>query len=97
MKTTLGTAGYSIGACSPEVDWLRTPSFVVSDRRQHWPAVRGIAGGVYGGVRDALQVLVHPDTSRPIVDATPFQIEIVDLGHTAGAVYYMSASNLCVP
>jgi hypothetical protein len=35
-----------------------------------------------------LHVLVHPDASLPIVNATPFQIEIVDLGHAAGAMYH---------
>jgi hypothetical protein len=59
---------------------------VVSLRRERRPAGGGITTGVYRGIGDGLQVLVHDDAALLALDVRPVQIEIVELRHTPRAV-----------
>src|SRR5439155_9329087 len=54
--------------------------------RQRWAACRGVTARVHGGIRDALEELVHGDAAPVMLDAGGCQIEVVDLWHPTGAV-----------
>ena len=62
-------------------------AFETRDGRQWQPRrLGGIAGGVDGRVRDALQILVHQDPAFSSFDVRRWEVEVIDLTHPASSM-----------